>query len=57
MDMQQFRRFHLGALLVVLAIVTVVVFLRGFDARGASLIGMIAVIVAFRWWQLRRMRP
>ncbi len=54
MDMIQFRRVHLGALVVILIAVTVTVFVRGVDARGASLIAMVAVIVVFRWWQLRR---
>jgi hypothetical protein len=54
MDMLQFRRLHLGALVVVLVVVTVTVLVRGVTAQGLSLIGMIAVIVAFRWWQLRR---
>jgi hypothetical protein len=56
MDMLQFRRLHLGALVLVLVVVTVTVFVRGVDVRGLSLMGMVAVIVAFRWWQLRRMQ-
>jgi hypothetical protein len=58
MDMTRFRQLHLGALVVVLVVVSTIVVLRGVDARGLSLIGMIAVIVAFRGWQLwRSQRP
>lgn len=54
MDMLQYRRLHLGALVVVLVVVVITVVARGVDTRGISLIGMVALIVAFRWWQLRR---
>jgi len=53
-DLERFRRLHLGMLVVLLAGAIVLVTVRGFDARGMALIGMIALIVAFRWWQLRR---
>ena len=52
--MLQFRRLHLGLLVVVLMVVVATVLMRGVDAQGLALIAMIAVIVAFRWWQLRR---
>ena len=54
MDMLQFRRLHLGVLVIVLVVVSGVVISRGVNARGLSLIALIAVIVAFRWWQLHR---
>lgn len=53
-DLERFRRLHLGILVVILAGAIGLVAVRGFDARGMALIGMIATIVAFRWWQLRR---
>lgn len=53
-DLDRIRRLHLRMLIAILVGAIVLVTFRGFDTRGMALIGMIATIVAFRWWQLRR---
>ena len=55
--MHRLRKVHLGMLVVVLAAATVLVFVRGVNERGLGLIGVIAALVAFRWWQLARSAP
>ena len=55
--MHRLRRIHLGMLVVVLIAACVLVLLRGVNERGLALIGVIAALVAFRWWQLARSRP
>ena len=55
--MYRYRRAHVIMLGVVLVAAIVVVTVRGFDERGATLIGVIAAFFAFRLWQFRRMQP
>lgn len=54
-SMYRLRRIHLGMLVVVLVAAVVLVAVRGVNARGVGLVGVILILVAFRWWQLRRM--
>lgn len=54
--MYRLRRIHLAMLVVVLVVAVVLVAVRGVNARGIGLITVVAILVAFRWWQLRTMQ-
>ena len=55
--MHRFRGFHLILLVVILVATASLVLSRGVDSRGLIWLGVIALLVAFRWRQFRRSRP
>ena len=56
-SMHRFRRFHLIMLVVILIATAFLVLSRGFDSRGVIWLGVVALLVAYRWRQFRRSPP